>query len=76
MSTIKSGKAASVQRARLGTLKIRVEDHYGRITAYPANHLARKFATIAGTKTLTEDTLLLIQTLGYDIAQTKETEGE
>jgi hypothetical protein len=34
---------------------------------YPVCDAAKVFAAIAGTKTLTQQTLLLIKQLGYDI---------
>lgn len=49
------------------TIKITVRDVYGVPTIYPACPDAVRFAEIAGTKTLTERTLRLVQALGYTI---------
>ncbi len=40
---------------------------YGRETIYPVCPKAKLFAELAGTKTLTRQTLRLIRQLGYDI---------
>ena len=40
---------------------------YGNIVYYPSCDKAKKFAQIAGTKTLTSDTMFLIKKLGYEI---------
>jgi len=46
---------------------ITLKSIYGTIKAYPRNDSAILFATIAGTKTLTIDTLKQITLLGYSI---------
>jgi len=46
---------------------IRVDKNYGIETAYPACDRAQIFARIAGTKTLTRNTLRDIDALGYQI---------
>lgn len=53
-------------------LTVRARDVYGIRTYYPADDTARAFARIAGTKTLTRDTLEQIQKLGYTIEQARE----
>jgi hypothetical protein len=49
------------------TIKISVKNVYGVDTVYPACPAAVIFARIAGTKTLTHDTLCAIEALGYNI---------
>jgi hypothetical protein len=50
------------------TLEIRF--NYGIQVLYPACDISKTFARIAGTKTLTVETVKLIQSLGYDVKQT------
>ena len=40
---------------------------YGNIVYYPVCNKAKRFAEIAGTKTLTEHTMFLIKEMGYEI---------
>ena len=54
------------------TLTVRARDVYGIRTYYPADDTARTFARIAGTKTLTRDTIEQIKKLGYVIEQARE----
>ena len=51
------------------TLAIRVEvtSRYGRRDVLPLCEAGKAFAKIAGTKTLTDDTIKQIKTLGYAI---------
>ena len=49
-------------------IEVRVKDVYGNQMIYPVCDAAKVFAAIAGTKTLTQHTLLLIKKLGYDIS--------
>jgi hypothetical protein len=49
------------------TIKVQIKNVYGNETVYPACPDAVTFAAIAGTKTLTPDTLRLIARLGYEI---------
>ena len=44
-----------------------MKSHYGNSVIYPACDNAETFAKIAGTKTLTRDSLELIESLGYTI---------
>jgi hypothetical protein len=46
---------------------VRMMDVYGKRVVYPVCDKAKVFASIAGTKTLTEVTLRCIQKLGYAI---------
>jgi hypothetical protein len=48
-------------------ITIRIDKNYGIETAYPACDRAQLFARIAGTKTLTRNTLRDIDALGYQI---------
>ena len=57
-------------------IKVRIKDVYGNQMVYPVCNAALCFAAIAGTKTLTQDTLRLITKLGYDITiDTAKLEG-
>lgn len=51
---------------------IQVKSNYGALTAYPVCEKAKLFAAIAGTKTLTTQTLQQIKRLGYEIEQQTE----
>jgi hypothetical protein len=53
-------------------LTVRAREVYGVRTYYPADDTARAFARIAGTKTLTRDTIDQIKKLGYIIEQARE----
>jgi hypothetical protein len=48
-------------------IKVQIRTVYGRDTVYPACADARRFADIAGSKTLTDQTLRLVRDLGYEI---------
>ena len=48
-------------------IEVIIEPQYGKWVYYPACEGARAFAAIAGTKTLTDDTLTQIKKLGYEI---------
>ena len=49
------------------TITVRVKDVYGKQNIYPACPAAHIFASIAGTNTLTPDTIKRIRTLGYQV---------
>lgn len=51
-------------------IKVEVRSVYGNTMVYPACADARRFAEIAGTKTLSHGVLCLIEALGYTIIQT------
>ena len=51
------------------SITIQTRNVYGNEAHYPICDKAQSFAQIAGTKTLTVQTLKLIQMLGYDIVQ-------
>lgn len=48
-------------------IEVIIEPQYGKWVYYPMCENAKAFAAIAGTKTLTEDTLVQIKKLGYEI---------
>jgi hypothetical protein len=48
-------------------IEVIIEPKYGKWVYYPSCENAKAFAAIAGTKTLTEDTLAQIKKLGYEI---------
>jgi hypothetical protein len=48
-------------------IEVTIKKVYGNRVIYPACPVSRDFARIAGTKTLTADTLRRIRALGYDI---------
>jgi hypothetical protein len=53
--------------------QIRIANNYGIETFYPVDETAQLFARIAGTKTLTRDTLRLMDALGYEIEIKEQT---
>jgi len=46
---------------------VRVTDVYGKRVVYPVCERAKVFASIAGTKTLTDSTLMYVKKLGYTL---------
>lgn len=56
----------------MNQITVTVRRVYGNPVIYPACEQARQFARIAGTKTLTLDTLRQIRALGYTIAERHE----
>ncbi len=46
---------------------VEVKEVYGNKTIYPACDDSRSFSQIAGTKTLTDNTIVYIKALGYEI---------
>ena len=48
-------------------IRVTVQNVYGTDKVYPYCLKASYFADIAGTKTLTRDTLRLVQLLGYQV---------
>jgi hypothetical protein len=51
------------------SIAIEIRDVYGKPTVYPLDTAAKHFAAIAGTKTLTRDTLLNVLGLGFAIVE-------
>jgi hypothetical protein len=50
-------------------ITVKVKNVYGNPVAYPACEMSEVFARIAGTKTLTAETLRLIASLGFTVKQ-------
>jgi hypothetical protein len=48
-------------------IMVKITNNFGNEAIYPICDDARLFARIAGTKTLTRDTINLIKNLGYTI---------
>jgi hypothetical protein len=55
------------------TITVRIANNYGNRVVYPVCQRAHTFADIAGTKTLTDDVLALIQQLGFGVVVQQET---
>jgi hypothetical protein len=53
-------------------VEIIVRSNYGTPQIYPANDAGRIFAQIAGTRTLTLNTLAKAKELGYSIVQVED----
>ena len=51
-------------------ITIELKWQYGNCAFYPLCETSRRFAQIAGTKTLTQDALRIIKAMGYTINQT------
>jgi hypothetical protein len=51
----------------LGQVRVKAVTHYGQTRIYPLCDRAKLFALIAGTTTLTVETLRLIDRMGFDI---------
>jgi hypothetical protein len=51
----------------MDTIEIEIKNIWGEEKMYPANKVAETFAQIAKTTQLTEQTLRLAKSLGYDI---------
>ena len=52
------------------SITIELKWQYGNCAFYPLCETSRRFAQIAGTKTLTQDALRIIKAMGYEINQT------
>ena len=52
------------------TITIELKWQYGNCAFYPLCETSKRFAQIAGTKTLTQDALRIIKLMGYTITQT------
>lgn len=62
------------QQHAVSAIMIEVRSVYGELKAYPACPKARVFADLAGTKTLTQASLRLIQELGIEIVSIASTD--
>lgn len=49
-------------------ITVQIKNNYGTEAIYPACSDSQAFARIAGTKTLTRETIALIKTLGYTVS--------
>jgi len=49
------------------SIQVEISNNYGREAIYPVNEAAITFAKIAGTKTLSRETITLAKSLGYSI---------
>ena len=58
------------------TVTVSVRRIYGMPVIYPADANARSFAAIAGTKTLTRQTVRHIKNLGFEIVEMFESQLE
>ena len=56
-----------VTELKAGTLTVREQSNYGRTVYYPVGPLAELFARVAGTSTLTDQTLSLVENFGYTV---------
>lgn len=52
------------------SITIELKWQYGNCAFYPLCETSKRFAQIAGTKTLTQDALRIIKSMGYEINQT------
>ena len=57
------------QAMKTTKITIEIKSQYGQTVAHPICCKAKLFAKIAGTKTLTLETLKAIKSLGYEIDQ-------
>jgi len=62
-----AGIAVSTNKGKTVKLTVKIGNNYGKKVVYPACEQSRIFAMIAGTTTLTLDTLRLINELGYTL---------
>ena len=53
-------------------IDVELKWNYGSCAFYPACEISKRFAQIAGTKTLTQDALRIIKSMGYTINQTSK----
>lgn len=51
----------------MNTIVVRFDKKYGNTLCYPVNETAKRFAAIAGTRTLTPDAVRQIRALGFKI---------
>ena len=51
----------------MNTITVQIKSVYGQDKIYPICDTAKLFASIAGTKTITKDALIMIHQLGYKI---------
>ena len=51
----------------MGTLEVTTKNVYGNKLIYPINATAKKFAYLTNTKTISESTLKVAESLGFEI---------
>ena len=51
------------------TIEFKAKNVYGLVKYYPTNEAAECLAAIAGTKTLTEETLRLAEKIGLEVLE-------
>jgi hypothetical protein len=54
------------------SITVRVTNNFGNRAVYPVCSDAQTFAELAGTKTLTDETLRLVKDLGYEVQIQRE----
>jgi hypothetical protein len=59
----------SPESAMSNIIEVQVRNVYGNTLVYPANELARKFATLLGVKTFNRSQVLAMKDLGYVVGQ-------
>ena len=59
----------------MNEITIEIKDSYGRQVFYPVCRDAKLFAALAGTKTLTRETIRNIMHLGYKVNTTQQSIG-
>jgi hypothetical protein len=59
--------AQTLSKGQSMKIQIEIRSQYGNTLAYPMCQAAKLFARIAGTKTLSSQSLKDIQALGFDI---------
>lgn len=57
----------------MNKITVSILNVYGQDKIYPVCDAAKTFANIAGTKTLTRETIALVQKLGYEITVQPQT---
>jgi hypothetical protein len=67
MNTPREDLQSMMNDAPKPSITVEIRDVYGKRTVYPICDTAKTFASIAGTTTLTDPTLLRINSLGYQI---------
>jgi len=62
----------SIGNNQMTTIIVRRTSNYGKTAIYPVCIIAEKFAKIAGTKTLTDETIKIIKEMGIQIELEQE----
>jgi hypothetical protein len=72
LAEAEAARLHSVPRKETMIITVEVRSVYGQTKVYPICEQAKLFARIAGTTTLTGETLGYITLLGYDIVSTAD----